>query len=230
MFYSYYCLHCKLALVNTWIIRANLSWAAFYLCTQVILVHLAKQDQFHAHKWSFTFLKLFLKKLNRGISQMWACHKPAGSHNRLLNVLYVFEHKMQYILIWAPYACIVVFWHILWETGKQMIWIISLRWPAWHKRTIQFIFCSNHMILDFWYICIKPIVLNYLGVCGAVRCMIRIPMIYERHSHPLPPPPHMKPYVILSVILCKIIISLGQHWQWRYDSLASCDQYNILSL
>ena len=41
-----------------------------------------------------------------------AFREPAGSYNRLLDVLYVFEHKMQYLLIHAPYTRIVVFWHI----------------------------------------------------------------------------------------------------------------------
>ena len=27
-------------------------------------------------------------------------------------MLYVFEHKMQYLLIHAPYTCLVVFWHM----------------------------------------------------------------------------------------------------------------------
>ena len=52
------------------------------------------------------------------ISQMQAplaaYREPAGSYNRLSYVLYVFEHKTQYLLIHAPYTCthIVVFWHI----------------------------------------------------------------------------------------------------------------------
>ena len=38
--------------------------------------------------------------------------KPAESYNRLLEVLYVFEHKTQYPLVHDPYTSIVVFWHI----------------------------------------------------------------------------------------------------------------------
>ena len=41
-----------------------------------------------------------------------ACRKPAGKLWQLSNVLYVFEHKTQYLLIHAPYTRIVVFWHI----------------------------------------------------------------------------------------------------------------------
>ena len=41
-----------------------------------------------------------------------ACREPAGSYKRLLEVLYVFERKMQYVLVCAPYTDIVVFWHI----------------------------------------------------------------------------------------------------------------------
>ena len=40
------------------------------------------------------------------------CREPAGSYNRMSYVLYVFEHKTQYLLIHAPYNRIVVFWHI----------------------------------------------------------------------------------------------------------------------
>ena len=41
-----------------------------------------------------------------------ACFEPAGKLWQLCKVLYVFEHKMQYLLIHAPCTCIVVFWHI----------------------------------------------------------------------------------------------------------------------
>ena len=41
-----------------------------------------------------------------------ACHESVGSFNRLSHVLYVFEHKTQYLLIHAPHTRIVEFWHI----------------------------------------------------------------------------------------------------------------------
>ena len=41
-----------------------------------------------------------------------ACREPAGSYNRLLKVLSVFEHKTQYLSVHDPYTTIVVFWHI----------------------------------------------------------------------------------------------------------------------
>ena len=41
-----------------------------------------------------------------------ACRKPVGSYNKLFEVVYVFEHKTQYLLIQTPYKGIVVFWHI----------------------------------------------------------------------------------------------------------------------
>ena len=51
---------------------------------------------------------------NRHVSQMRvplvAYHEPAESYSRLLELLYVFEHKTQYILFHAPYARVVVFW------------------------------------------------------------------------------------------------------------------------
>ena len=41
-----------------------------------------------------------------------ACRQPAGKLWQLCKVLYVFEHKTQYILIHALFTRIVVFWHI----------------------------------------------------------------------------------------------------------------------
>ena len=41
-----------------------------------------------------------------------ACPEPEGKLWQLCNVLYVFEHKRQYLLIHAPFNRIVVFWHI----------------------------------------------------------------------------------------------------------------------
>ena len=50
------------------------------------------------------------------VSQMQAplaaCHQPAGKLWQLCKVLYVFEHKTQYLLINVPYTRTVVFWHI----------------------------------------------------------------------------------------------------------------------
>ena len=53
---------------------------------------------------------------DRLVSQMRpplaACREPAGKLWQLRKVLYVFEHKTQYLLFQAPFAHIVVFWHI----------------------------------------------------------------------------------------------------------------------
>ena len=53
---------------------------------------------------------------NRFVSQMRAplaaCCEPAGKLWQLCKVLYVFEHKTQYLSIHAPYTHIVLFWHI----------------------------------------------------------------------------------------------------------------------
>ena len=51
---------------------------------------------------------------SRRVSQMQAIlvadyRKPAVDYNTLLEMLYVFEHKRLYILIHAPFTCIVVF-------------------------------------------------------------------------------------------------------------------------
>ena len=42
-----------------------------------------------------------------------ACRKPAGIYSRLSDVLYVFEHETQYLLIHTPETRIVVFWDII---------------------------------------------------------------------------------------------------------------------
>ena len=55
----------------------------------------------HANKWVSTMRAPI----------MFFC-EPAGSYKKLLDVLYVFEHKTQYRLIHAPYTNIVAFWHI----------------------------------------------------------------------------------------------------------------------
>ena len=38
--------------------------------------------------------------------------EPAGSYDKTTRTAICFEHKMQYLLIRAPYTPIVVFWHI----------------------------------------------------------------------------------------------------------------------
>ena len=42
-----------------------------------------------------------------------ACHKPVGSYKKLHMMLYVFEHKMQYISILAAYTRIV--WYLTYQ-------------------------------------------------------------------------------------------------------------------
>ena len=41
-----------------------------------------------------------------------AYREPAGSYDKTTRTAVCFEHKMQYLLIHAPYTRIVVFWHI----------------------------------------------------------------------------------------------------------------------
>ena len=66
-------------------------------------------DTMDAQNW-ITFI------LNRFVSQMQAplvaCHEPAGKLWQLCKVLYVFEHKTQYLLIHAPFTSIMIFSHI----------------------------------------------------------------------------------------------------------------------
>ena len=42
-----------------------------------------------------------------------ACREPAGSYDKTSRTAICFEHKMQYLLIRAPYTRIVVFLHIM---------------------------------------------------------------------------------------------------------------------
>ena len=46
------------------------------------------------------------------LAPLAAYREPVGRYNRLPEVIYIIEHKTQYILIHAPYTRIVVFWHI----------------------------------------------------------------------------------------------------------------------
>ena len=41
-----------------------------------------------------------------------ACREPAESYDKTTRTAICFEHKTQYLLIHAPYARIVIFWHI----------------------------------------------------------------------------------------------------------------------
>ena len=63
--------------------------------------------------------------VNRRVSKMRAplaaCRKLAGSYNRLVDVLHVFEHKTQCFLSPCSYTRIVVFWHI----SNMLPWIPS---------------------------------------------------------------------------------------------------------
>ena len=56
---------------------------------------------------------LYETSIDRLVSQMQAplaaCREPVRCYDRLREVLYVFEHKTQYILIHALYNHIVVF-------------------------------------------------------------------------------------------------------------------------
>ena len=48
-----------------------------------------------------------------------------GDYNKLVEVLYIFDHKTQYLLIPVPYTHIVVFWNInnmLLRISKSQMW------------------------------------------------------------------------------------------------------------
>ena len=45
------------------------------------------------------------------LAPLGACREPAGKLWQLRKVLYVFEHKTQYVLIPTLFTRVVVFWH-----------------------------------------------------------------------------------------------------------------------
>ena len=57
--------------------------------------------------------QLFLRdQSHRYVRHQAACRQPAGSYDKTTRTAICFEHKTQYLLIYAPYTRIVVFWHI----------------------------------------------------------------------------------------------------------------------
>ena len=89
-------------------------------------------------------------RLNRLISQMQAplavCREPATKFWQLSKVMYVFENKAQYLLIRAPFARIVVFWHI----GNA---------PQWSRR-VKYVVIPPRFVWQqyLWNIAIQPAV------------------------------------------------------------------------
>ena len=72
-----------------------------------------KAGRINAQHWTFCSLLIwdtmsFFSIPNRRVSQirppLAVCREPAGNYNRLPDMLYVFEHKTQYLLIHAPYT------------------------------------------------------------------------------------------------------------------------------
>ena len=72
-------------------------------------------EQYFTSFMFWPFLYTIRADPSRLVLQMWvplaACHKPAGKLWQLCKVLYVFEHKMQYLLIHAPYTRIAFFFY-----------------------------------------------------------------------------------------------------------------------
>ena len=102
-------LHCNV--VSHWL-GAYTKWT---LECDIIIRNISSQ---HCQNWHRCLCNSNERNLccNRLVSQMRAplaaCRELAGKLWQLCNVLYVFEHKRQYILIHAPFTRIVVFWHI----------------------------------------------------------------------------------------------------------------------
>ena len=66
--------------------------------------------------WGITFYRLIcvwlIDQSHRYGRHQAACREPAGSYDKTTRTAICFEHKTQYLLIRAPYARIVIFWHI----------------------------------------------------------------------------------------------------------------------
>ena len=103
------------------------------------------------HCSTFWFLRF-----NRVVSQirapLAACRESTGKLWQLCKVLYVFEHKTQYLLIQASYTRIVVFWHI----GNQ------ITYPRWFRR-VKFVVIPPRFVWQqyLWNIAIQPAVGRY---------------------------------------------------------------------
>ena len=70
-----------------------------------------------------------------------ACRKPAGSYDKTTRTAICFEHKTQYLLIRAPYTCIVVFGHISNITPMISQSQISCNTPTFYIATIFVKYC-----------------------------------------------------------------------------------------
>ena len=71
-----------------------------------------------------------------------ACREPTRKLWQLSNVLYVFEHKTQYLLIHAPYTRIVVFWHI------SNIPLMNSKGQIWFHTAM---FCTAAIFMKYCY-------------------------------------------------------------------------------
>ena len=61
---------------------------------------------------SAAYMRQWIDQSHRYGRHQAACRDPAGSYDKTTRTAICFEHKTQYLLISALYACIVIFWHI----------------------------------------------------------------------------------------------------------------------
>ena len=84
--------------------RLNLSYNGVSYTRKTVFI--PKRDQVLSE--SFMMVLYYIKRLvSQTRAPLAACCQPAENFNRLREVLYVYEHKTQYILIHAPYTHIV---------------------------------------------------------------------------------------------------------------------------
>ena len=79
-------------------------------CYDNLQCHKWFQSWHHDDSWFSVTNKISIDQSHRYGRPQAACREPAGSYDKTTAICFV--HKTQYLLIRAPYTCIVVFWHI----------------------------------------------------------------------------------------------------------------------
>ena len=96
--------------LGCWLLDKRYEMGTRCLLLHSVRYHLIFLWSFHLSLWNRS------RAGNRFVSQirapLTACREPTRKLWQLCKVLYVFEHKTQYLLIHAPYTRIVIFWHI----------------------------------------------------------------------------------------------------------------------
>ena len=94
-----------------------------------------------------------------------ACREPAGSYDKSIRTDICFEHKTQYLLIRAPYARTLVFWHIS-----------NIPPPPWFRRVNLIVIPPRFKKQQYlWNIAIQPAVGCY-NSWASLQCSACYPL------------------------------------------------------